>query len=342
MIMEDIRNKLSLGLSEFNGLINENKIYVDKTRFIEKMLNQRAIYYFLSRPRRFGKTLMVSTLKNFFEGKKELFKNTYIYNYDAWDKYPVIRISMKQVSNENPEILKKDLSVIIENIANKNNLKLSENGSYTVKFGELIEKLSEKENKLVVLIDEYDAPILNHINNIDLANKNREILQEFYNVLKDSEDYLKFVFITGISKFTKTSIFSNFNNFVELSLHEDYTTICGITPKELEYYYHDQIKNMGLKNKLTYDEVLDKFHYWYDAYSWDGVNKVFNPFSTLNVLYEREFMGFWFGSGTPTFLAEIFKHKEIIGDYTKPRELKHSKLDAIDPENINETALLFQ
>ncbi|MDR2545777.1 MAG: ATP-binding protein, partial [Methanobrevibacter sp.] len=151
-----------------------------------------------------------------------------------------------------------------------------------------------------------------------------------------------FVFITGITKFTKTSIFSKFNNFVELSLHEDYTTICGITHNEFKHYYHDQIEVMALKNKLTYNEVLDKFNHWYDGYSWDGINKVYNPFSTLNALYERKFMGFWFGSGTPTFLAETFKHKEIIEDYSKPRELKYTELDAIDPENINLTALLFQ
>ncbi|MDR1818779.1 MAG: AAA family ATPase [Methanobrevibacter sp.] len=324
-----IRDRLSLGLAEFNGLINENKIYVDKTRFIEKMLNQGAVYYFLSRPRRFGKTLFISTLKNFFEGNKELFKNTNIYDYNwDWDEYPVVRISMNDLSNDNPETLEKDILDLIKKIAKENNVKLNKNSSYIRKFSQLIEELAKLSDtkQIVVLIDEYDAPILDHIDNTNLANDNRKILQNFYNVLKNNEKHLKFVFITGITKFTKTSIFSKFNNFVELSLHEDYTTICGITHEEFKHYYHDQIEVMALKNKLTYNEVLDKFNHWYDGYSWDGINKVYNPFSTLNALYERKFMGFWFGSGTPTFLAETFKHKKIIEDYTKPRELKYTEI----------------
>ncbi|MDR3290595.1 MAG: AAA family ATPase, partial [Methanobrevibacter sp.] len=181
---EDIMNRLSLGVSEFNGLIEQNKIYIDKTQFIKKMMDQGRKYYFLSRPRRFGKTLFISTLKDFFQGKKELFKNTYIHdNWTDWDKYPVIRISLKKASNENPEILKEDLLVIIENIAEKNNIELSEKGSYVVKFAQLIEKLSgNNNNNVVVLIDEYDAPILKNLSNLGIANKNREILQEFYNV----------------------------------------------------------------------------------------------------------------------------------------------------------------
>ncbi|MDR3292274.1 MAG: ATP-binding protein [Methanobrevibacter sp.] len=341
---EDISNRLSLGLAEFSGLIEQNKIYVDKTRFIKNMMDRGRKYYFLSRPRRFGKTLMVSTLESFFQGKKELFKNTYIYdNWSNWDKYPVIRISMKKVSNESPEILKKDLLGLIKIIAEKNNIELSDNVSYIVKFGQLIEKLSENnKNNVVVLIDEYDAPILKNLSNLEISNKNREILQEFYNVLKESEKYLKFVFITGLSKFTKVSVFSTFNNLSELTLDENYSNICGITHEELKNHYKDHIQVMANKNNYSYQETLDKINKFYDGYSWDGKNRVFNPYSTLSALSQKEFQSFWFSTGTPRFIAEIFKKRKIAEDYFKPTILKATDLDAIDIDNINETTLLFQ
>jgi hypothetical protein len=161
---KNIKGRLSLGVADFKKLIEQNKIYVDKTKFIKQMLDEAYIYYFFSRPRRFGKTLFISTLENFFQGRKELFENTYIHDKWDWKEYSVIRISMKQVSNKNPQSLEKDLLALIENTANKNNVKLTENGTHTFKFGELIEKLSENnKNKGVVLIDEYDAPILSHL-----------------------------------------------------------------------------------------------------------------------------------------------------------------------------------
>ncbi|MDR3290989.1 MAG: ATP-binding protein, partial [Methanobrevibacter sp.] len=340
----DIRGRLSLGIADFNSLIEKNKIYVDKTRFIKKMIEHDETYYFLSRPRRFGKTLLVSTLENFFQGKKELFKNTYIYNnYDWNEKYPIIRISMKEISNESPEILKNDLLGLVEIIAKSNDIELVENVSYILKFRELIKNLSKNnKNNVVVLIDEYDAPILRNLSNTEIANRNREILQEFYNVLKESEEYLKFVFITGLSKFTKVSVFSTFNNLSELTLDENYSTICGITHEELKNHYKDHIQVMADKNNYTYQEALGKINKFYDGYSWDGKSRVFNPYSTLRALSQKEFQSFWFSTGTPKFIAEIFKTRKITKDYFKPTILKATDLDAIDVDNINETTLLFQ
>jgi Holliday junction resolvase-like predicted endonuclease len=342
---EDIMNRLSLGLAEFSDLIEQNKIYVDKTRFIKKMMDQGRKYYFLSRPRRFGKTLLVSTLENFFQGKKELFKDTYIYdNWDWNEKYPVLRISMNNLLSSSLEELKEDILLMVENIAKKNNIKLSEKGSYVLKFNELIDGLSKlsNTNEIVVLIDEYDAPITDNITNTKVVDENREILQNFYNVLKNTEKYLKFVFVTGISKFAKTSVFSKFNNLTELSLRDDYSTICGITHDELKKYYKDHIHFMARENNCTYEETLEKFDFFYDGYSWDGVNNVFNPNSTLSALDEKKFLSFWFSTGTPGFIAEIFKTRKITKNYFKPTVLKATELDAIDLDNINETTLLFQ
>jgi hypothetical protein len=338
-----IRGRLSLGITNFSELIELKKIYIDKTRFIKKMMDDGEKYYFLSRPRRFGKTLFLSTLEHFFKGEKELFENTYIYeNWDNWEEYPLIRISMKKASSENPEILKKSLLRLTELIAQDKNIDLMDDTPYTIKFDELIKKLSEKKNKVVVLIDEYDAPILSHLDDMRLANKNREILQEFYNVLKESDDYLKFVFITGLTKFTKVSVFSTFNNLTELSLDKDYSTICGITHQELKDCYHDHIQVLADENNYTYKEAWDKINDYYDGYSWDGTSNVFNPLSTLRALAQKEFAPFWFSTGTPSFIAEIFKKKEITEDYFKPTKLKITELDAIDPDKINETVLLFQ
>ncbi|MDR2545030.1 MAG: ATP-binding protein [Methanobrevibacter sp.] len=345
MIEEDIMNSLSLGIANFSSLIEQDKIYVDKTRFIKKMMDQGRKYYFLSRPRRFGKTLLISTLENFFNGKNELFKDTYIYdNWENWIEYPIIRISMNSLSNNSSIELENDILGLIEEFADENNIKLIENTSYISKFTKLIKELSKlsKTNEIVVLIDEYDTPIIDNINNTELADENRKILQNFYNVLKNSEEYIKFVFITGISKFTKTSIFSKFNNLTELTLDKDYSTICGITHNELKKYYSDHIQVLADENNYSFDEALEKINYFYDGYSWDGINNVFNPNSTLRALSQKKFSSFWFSTGTPSFIAEIFKKRKITEDYFKPTVLKETDLDAIDPYNINETTLLFQ
>jgi hypothetical protein len=341
---EDIMNRLSLGVSEFNDLIEQNKIYVDKTEFIKKMIDQGRKYYFLSRPRRFGKTLFVSTLECFFQGKKELFKNTYIYDHWDWDKsYPVLHLDMSQVSNKTNELLELTLSDYINEFAKEYAIELNENLPTDYNFHVLIKKLyGNTGKKVVVLVDEYDAPIINNITNTTLANENREILQNFYNVLKTLEKFIKFVFVTGISKFTKTSIFSKFNNLTELSLHDDYSNICGITHDELKEYYGDHIQVMADENNYSYEKTLEKFNFFYDGYSWDGVENVFNPNSTLSALSQKEFQSFWFSTGTPSFISEIFKKRKITEDYFKPIILKATELNAIDINNINETTLLFQ
>jgi len=202
---------------------------------------------------------------------------------------------------------------MIENIAQKNNIKLSEKGSFMLKFKELIEKLAEfnEYKEIVVLVDEYDVPIINNITNTKLVDENREILQNFYNILKNSEKYIKFVFITGISKldkifdfvglenrkfskFTKTSIFSKFNNLTELILDKDYSTICGISHEELKRYYSDHIRVLADENDYSFDEALERINYFHDGYSWDRVNNVFNPIPHCGLYRKRNFQVFGF------------------------------------------------
>ncbi|MDR3290919.1 MAG: AAA family ATPase, partial [Methanobrevibacter sp.] len=197
---EDIMNRLSLGISEFSDLIEQNKIYVDKTRFIKKMMDQGRKYYFLSRPRRFGKSLLVSTFKELFEGNKEPFKDLYIYDKWDWNEiYPVIHLNMGGRANNSPKNLKKSIIDNIELLAEEKEVELKKKLLLEDKFAQLITLLYKSSGrKVVVLIDEYDAPIIDNMNNISLADENRKILQNFYNVLKTSEEYIKFVFVTGI------------------------------------------------------------------------------------------------------------------------------------------------
>ncbi|KZX10751.1 ATP-binding protein [Methanobrevibacter filiformis] len=340
----NVIGRLSFDVSDFNKLISRKKIYVDKTKFIKQMMDEEGTYYFLSRPRRFGKTLFISTLKNFFKGNKKLFEGLYIY--DKWDwneNYPIIHLDMSKIVSKDTDLLELSLADYINKFAKEYNIELNERLPASSNFLQLIEEIHEIANKeVVVLIDEYDAPILDNINNAEIADNNRRLLQDFYNVLKSSEEHLRFVFITGITKFTKTSIFSKLNNLTELTLDARYSTICGITHQELEYYYKDQIQELSEKLNYSYKETLNKINFYYDGYSWDGKNKVFNPYSTITAFKQERISSYWFKSGTPSFLVEIFKNKRSSIDFFKPILIKETELDSINPTNINESALLFQ
>ncbi|MDR2544561.1 MAG: ATP-binding protein [Methanobrevibacter sp.] len=347
--------QIRLGKQTLEFLIENNFLYVDKTKEVYNLINNESAV-FLSRPRRFGKSLLVSTLKNLFSGNKELFKDLYIYNHWNWDKsYSVIHLDMSDLDSSSTEKLEIDLENTIEIIAKTNNIKLDEKISLRKKFSNLIMELYNTINKqVVVLIDEYDAPILNNIKNQDLADANRETLQNFYQTLKNSDEYLKFVFITGITKFIHTSIFSKLNNLTDISLLSDYSTICGITHKELNDYLGVHIQTFADKNNMVYDEALSKINYWYDGYSFDGKKKVFNPFSTLSALKNGKLSKYWFSTGTPHFLVDILKSKNYkfskfpIGNNRKininfeDMELSESDLNEIDPLKIEDIPLLFQ
>jgi predicted CopG family antitoxin len=319
-------------------------IYVDKTKFIKELLDLNYTYYILHRPRRFGKTLFLSSLESLFKGEKELFKDTYIYdNWDEWEEYPILRLSMACFINSSPEKLIEGISRELDDIGNDNAINLNENDEYTDKFSDLIQELYEKNKKeVVVLIDEYDTPIVDNLNNITVASENWEILQDFYNVLKNNVNYLKFVFITGISNFNRAFLVSKFNNFKDLSFDKRFLSICGFTQEELENNYEENIKNLAKNLNMTYDEVIEKIKYFYDGYSWDGEEKVYNPISILNSLDLKSFSSFWISTGNLNFLSEIFKKNKVHTDYFQGTNLDILELYLIDLENINETSLLFQ
>ena len=333
--------KLPIGIQTFRDIIENNLLYVDKTKEINELINSGK-YFFISRPRRFGKSLLLSTIKEIFNGNKELFRGLYIENKYTWEKHPVIHISMSNLKGTNDiNSINQSTLLMLNNSAKENDIVLEKFDNPAMMFGELIIKLS-KINKVVILIDEYDKPILDNINNLDIAKQNRVFLRDFYSVLKDNDQYIKFCLLIGISKFSKVSVFSGLNNLKDITLSEKFSTICGLTQKEVDDYFDDRIPWISKKLKLTKEELKEKIRLWYNGYSWDGVNKVYNPFSILNFFEDGQFNNYWFSTGTPTFLIEKFKESKTIIEDVSEFETGGLFFDSFDIETIDFRALLFQ
>lgn len=304
--------KYSLNKQTFSVIRKEKRIYVDKTNLIYELVKEGSgTCYFLSRPRRFGKSLLISTLSSIFEGRQDLFEGLYIYDKIQWDTFPVIYLTMDKMNFQDLG-LKETIISSLYKIGEEHNIGLVANDTKTL-FEELIIKLSEKYGKqVVILIDEYDSPITQPLekSNFDKAEENRDILKTFYGALKPLDKYIRFIFITGITKFTKVSIFSELNHLTDLTLHEKYTTLLGYTEAELVQYFSEGIEELGKKYNLTFEETLAKIKEWYNGFSWDGVNFVYNPFSFMQVVSSSQFSNYWFQSGTPGFLIGMMKDAE--------------------------------
>ncbi|KZX17555.1 ATP-binding protein [Methanobrevibacter filiformis] len=341
--MNNIKGDLSTDISDFKKLINRDKIYVDKTDIIKRMMDLRGTYHFLARPRRFGKSLLISTLNELFKGNKELFKGLYIYdNWDWNDIYPVIHLDFSEVDSENHELFEETLNFTLDRIAKNFSTKLDAKHP-NIKIKELIEELYIKYNKeVVVLIDEYDKPILDILEDKTSAISVQKKLKKFFGALKSADSYLRFVFITGISKFSKGSIFSDFNNLTDLTLNKDYSTICGYTDDELEKYFKKFIDNYSSQENISYEETLSVIKQFYDGYSWDGKNFLYNPYSLVHFFNENQFKNFWFESGTPNFLVKIFKENLNIDNVYEPIISSEADFNVFDIENLRQIPLLFQ
>jgi Predicted AAA-ATPase. len=276
---------LPIGIQTFEKIRNSNYYYVDKTMFVKKL--EEGGYYFLSRPRRFGKSLFLDTLKEAFSGNKELFKGLYLY--DNWDwnkKYPIIKFDLSQAYPDTEENLIKSINSFLRKIAKEHGITLEEE-IIGLKFQELIQKLYEKYNqKVVVLIDEYDKPILDVIEDIEKARRNRDMLKKFFEILKPSDPYLKLVFLTGVSRFSKVSIFSGLNQLNDITIDPSFATVCGYTQSELESVFEDRLKDFD----------KEKIKVWYNGYSWLG-ESVYNPFDILLLFDKKMFKPYWLRQG---------------------------------------------
>ena len=298
--------KLPLGLQDFREIIEGDYKYIDKTKYIHSIAS-KGKFYFLSRPRRFGKSLTISTLQALYQGSKTLFKGLWIE--DKWDwnkKNPVVRLSLKDINFEQRG-LEDSLAERVHEVGQNHGIELK--SSYARdKFRELIITLSSK-GKVVVLVDEYDAPILEYLaKDIGKAYENRDLLKGFYSVLKDLDTSLELVFLTGVSKFSKIGIFSGLNNLEDLSMHPTYATMLGYTQEELETNFSEEIDIAKDVLKLSREDLLEELRIWYNGYKFhQKAEKVYNPVSINSFFDRNEFYNFWFATGTPTFLVNLLK-----------------------------------
>ncbi len=324
--------KLPIGIQTFRDIITEGFVYVDKTGIAYDIIT-KGRYYFLSRPRRFGKSLFLDTLKDIFEGKKELFKGLYIYDKWDWDdKYPVLRVSLGSGVEKDINQLYPRLRWILKKAERDLEIDCESNNPVEC-FQELILSAYAKYNqKVVILIDEYDKPILDNITDSDVARQMRDAMKNFYAVIKDNDAYIRFVFITGVSKFSKMNLFSGLNNIEDITLNANYGNICGYTHNDLLTVFKEHLKGAD----------MEMVKLWYNGYNYFG-EKVYNPFDILLFISNNhEYSNYWWETGNPSFLIEMLKTGEYfipnIENFVATKEI----LNTFDVDNIALVALLWQ
>lgn len=338
--------KIATDIDDFEKIIKEDFLYVDKTKFITKMI-EAGTYYFLSRPRRFGKSLFLNTIKRFYEGKRDLFQGLYIYDYDwKWEEYPIIHLDFNNIPAENKKILEKSLQKSLSKIADQYGIQLEIEKAYYM-FSELIEKLASKYNKnVVVLIDEYDKAIvsnLNHNSSNNIALENQAYLKILYDNLKFHISNLELVFITGISKFSKLSIFSALNNLKILDMRPGFSFMLGYTEKELRDNFDPYFEEFASDNNIDKKDVYKRFKEMYNGFRFSDEDiKVYNPYSIASALEVKKIDNYWFESGTPKFLVDLIKKNNFDISNLENIEVGKEELKAYDIENLELVPLLFQ
>ena len=326
------KRRLPIGIQTFRKIREEDYYYVDKTAYVRRLLDE-GTHYFLSRPRRFGKSLFLDTLKEVFEGNEPLFAGLYIQ--DRWDwsvRYPVLRLSFGSGNFKEPGYVE---ATLMEQLAaaERRSEVVSEYATAPGRFAALLEALHDHTGQPVaVLIDEYDKPILDALEVPDIARANRDFLRGLYAVIKDSDAHVRFTFITGVSKFSKVSLFSGLNNLKDITLDARYSAICGYTDADLDTVFAPELSG------LDRDQIRD----WYNGYSWLGDDKVYNPFDILLLFDKRKFGAYWFETGTPTFLIEMLFKRRVSSLALGAMEGSDELLSTFDVDHIATEALLFQ
>ena len=340
--------KYPIGVQDFEGLIKDGYVYVDKTDLIYRLVNDGKIY-FLSRPRRFGKSLLVSTLKHYFLGHRELFKGLAIDGLETeWNEYPVFHLSFGGVNFSNSSAIDESLSMFIENAEKEYGIE-ERFKDYGIRFAAVLKAAHEKTGRrCVVLIDEYDKPLLDVMdtelrvtdsdgNSLRLEEYNRNVLKGFYSVFKDADPDLRFVLLTGVTKFSQVSVFSGFNQPDDISMDSRYEALCGITLEEMLSVFHEPIQELAKKYKTDYDGMVEMLRKRYDGYHFSSeMTGVFNPFSLLNCFNKLEMRNYWFATGTPTYLMRLLSHSdkninELVGKYYEESQFIDYKADVERP-----------
>ena len=337
---------LPIGIQTFSRIIKDNCLYVDKTKQLLQLILTGCRYFF-ARPRRFGKSLTISTLASMFGGQYELFKGLACEEWVLQQKNikaPIIRIdfsrfrTIKSAYDFNDAIVRN-----IKKIALNFDIEIGNETSCEDVLETLIEQLYNKQGDVVILIDEYDCQILENINDRDALNEIKGILRSFYRVMKGCDEYIRFVFITGISKFTKVGIFSAMNNLEDITLDSNYSDLVGYTQHEIETYFSFWIDKATNKFNITSNELLNNLNLYYDGFSFDGVTRVYNPFSILNFFKKNEFDDYWYKSGSSTFIVNWLKEHSIF----EPEQYRHIEVarnftDSQEIENADPKSFLFQ
>lgn len=340
--MEQLKN-LPIGIQDFESLIIDNYLYVDKTAIMYKLVSTGR-YYFLSRPRRFGKSMMLSTLKAYFLGKKELFKGLAVEQLEKnWTVHPVLHLDLNTAKFTSAEVLYDKLSTTLkewESLYGRRH----DNDDLGVRFEGVIRNAYEKTGqRVVILVDEYDKPMLQAIGNIELQDEYRGTLKGFYGALKSMDGCIKFAVLTGVTKFGKVSVFSDLNNLNDISLDDGYSDICGISEEELHANFDDYMDVLASRQKITKDEAYSELKKRYDGYHFtEDAPGMYNPFSVLNCLSKNKFGSYWFETGTPSYLVELLKMHNYNLEEMANKEVNADVLNSIDSTSKDPIPVIFQ
>jgi len=325
------RKKLPIGIQNFSKLRQQNCYYVDKTPQILQLLEQGS-YYFLSRPRRFGKSLLLDTIAELFEGNRELFAGLYADTHWDWNqRYPVVRISFSDGVLHSRAALNEKIEEILHRLQKELGVQC-DNHSISGRFAELLEQAHHQTGqRVVVLVDEYDKPILDNITQPEIAREMRDGLRDLYSVIKGQDAHIRFAMLTGVSKFSKVSLFSGLNQLNDITLDSAYSALCGYTDEDVDTVFAPELPGLD----------REQMRLWYNGYNWDGVG-VYNPFDVLLLLQKRQFRPYWFETGTPTFLLDVLTQRRTFMPALEQMLASENLLSSFDVDDMSTEALLFQ
>ena len=333
-----------IGQQSFEELRERNCLYVDKTRFIEEIVEGGGQYYFLGRPRRFGKSLFLNTLQCFFEGKRHLFKGLHADSMGwDWEPYPVLKLDLNIEKYKTPDALDAVIEKTLREWERRYGI-TPEIDNPSVRFSDIIRTASEKTGKgVVILVDEYDKPLVNNLHNKENFEYCRNRLAALYSNFKSGADHIRLVFLTGVSRFAHLSVFSDLNNIRDISFNEDYAAICGITETELKANFRTGIGRLAARYRRDEDQIIDRLRTYYDGYRFsEEETYLFNPYSLLNAMEDRKFGKYWIASGTPTLLLEEMKRFDVDLQSLLNTRYNQEDLSGLDLDNPNPVALFFQ
>ena len=332
-----------IGIQNFEKIRNDGYLYIDKTALMYQMVKTGS-YYFLSRPRRFGKSLLISTLEAYFQGKKELFTGLAVERLEKdWIKYPILHLDLNIEKYDTPESLDNILEKSLTAWEKLYGAEPSER-SFSLRFAGIIERACKQAGqRVVILVDEYDKPMLQAISNEKLQKQFRDTLKPFYGALKTMDGYIKFAFLTGVTKFGKVSVVSDLNNLDDISMRKDYVEICGVSDQELHENLDIELHEFAETQGLSYDKLCTKLKEYYDGYHFTHNSiGIYNPFSLLNAFKYKEFGSYWFETGTPTYLVKLLKKHHYDLERMAHEETDAQVLNSIDSESTNPIPVIYQ